>query len=135
MLVGLGTFRFHVPTTTVDTLNRTVSGRVANQAVIGAAPRTHLLGPDTETISISSKFYPMNYNIGGEQLMAGLRAVCAAQIPMMMVASSGRVFGRWIIVSVTENETRFGPSGRAQEIDATLELQAYVGRTQVAGLF
>ena len=129
MLMALGPFRFTVPTFTVDNLDRQVSGRIADQNVIGAAPPTHLLGPSSQSITLSTTFHPLHFNRAGGIMLDAVRLASELQTPLMLISILGRIFDRWIIESVDSGETMWAANGTAQTVTATIKLKRYVGRT------
>ncbi|MBC6714806.1 phage tail protein [Aurantimonas sp. DM33-3] len=128
MLMALGPFRFTVPTFTVDTRDRSTSGRIAHSEVIGADQPTHLLGPGPSTITLSTTFHPMHLNRAGGAMLEAVRLACAMQTPLTFVSILGAIFGRWIIESVDSGETQYAPNGQPQTVTATIKLTRYVGR-------
>lgn len=134
-LMMLGPFIFAVPTFSAEALNRKVSGRVQSPEVIGAAPPTHLLGPNGDTIEITSTFYPHHLNGAGLAQLRGVQAAARAQIPLMFVSIGGLVFGRWIINSVDEAQTFFHPkTGTPQRVEVGMSLTQYVGGGGLGGI-
>lgn len=135
LMMRLGPFVFAIPTFSVESMSHEVSGRVAEQAVLGAPPPTHLLGPGGETRSLSSTFYPFHMNGGGLAQLAAVKEACRKQIPMMLVSLSGLVMDRWVIESVSNEESQYHPNGMPQSVTVTLNLKKYVGnRGSNAGL-
>jgi len=127
-LMRLGPFIFAVPTFSYETLNRQVSARVESQPVIGAAPPTHLLGPNGDTIDMTCSFFPFHLNGGGLLQLRALQAATRLQTPLMMVSISGLIFGRWVPVSVGESHSHLHPvTGTPQKVDVDISLQQYVG--------
>lgn len=135
-LMMLGPFIFAVPTFSFETLQQTVSARAEGQAVIGAAPPTHRLGPEADTITLSSTFYPHHLNGQGLAQLRGIQQATRAQVPMMMVGINGIVYGRFLITSVSNTQEQFF-RGTAQAVTVDMELLEYVGPggggTSIAG--
>lgn len=128
MFMMLGPFRFTVPTYSVEELSRKSGSRVASQPIIGARPTTHLLGPDSETISLKSTFHPQHMNKGGLAMLASVRAASSVQVPLMMVSMVGMVFGRWIIEGVDEGHSNIYGTGVAQKVTVNMSLIKYIPR-------
>jgi uncharacterized protein len=129
MLMALGPFRFTIPTYSVEDIQRSMSARIAQQEVIGARPRTHLLGPGVETITLSSTFYPFHLNGAGLAQLEGMRAACAACRPLIFLSVAGRVFGLWVIKEVSEGLTLFSPHGVPQQVTVNMTMERYVGHS------
>lgn len=128
MLMALGPLIFAVPTFSFEALSRQVSARAESQPVIGAPPPTHLLGPNADTITISSTFYPFHLNGGGLAQLRVLQEMTRKQVPMMMVGYNGLVYGRWVVTSVGEQQSFFHPGkSTPQRVEVDIELLQYVG--------
>ncbi|WP_258045669.1 phage tail protein [Mesorhizobium sp. NBSH29] len=126
--MALGPFRFRIPTYSVEQISRKVSSRVASQEIIGARPTTHLLGPGEETVKFSSTFYPFHLNGGGLQQLEGIRGSCLDQVPLMLISVAGLVYGRWIILDVSDERTQISRSGYPQMVTVDMNLKRYVPR-------
>ena len=124
--MGLGPFRFTVPTFAVDQFDQQSSGRVASPEVMGAKPPTHLLGPNARTITLQSTFHPRHLNKAGGVMLSAVHIACEQQTPLMLISLLGRVFGRYLIVSVGESNTMITSFG-AETVTANISLQEYVG--------
>ena len=126
MLMGWGPFRFTVPTYSVESLNRAMSSRVASQPVIGARPPTHLLGPNEETITLQSTFYPHHLNRMGLAQLTGVRQAVASQTPHILVHVGGGIFGRWVARDISDEQTMFDTRGVPQCITVSMTMVYYV---------
>ena len=60
-----------------------------------------------------------------------------AQTPLMLIAISGLVFGRWIITDVSDERTIFDVKGKPQKVAVDMDLLRYVPRNggTILGLF
>ena len=134
-MMQLGPFRFDVPTYSVEGLRRSAGGRVAPQDVIGAPPPTHLLGPGDETMSLNSTFFPRHLNGRGLGQLAGVRLASKQQTPLMFISVTGIVFGRWVIVEVSDHQAHFDPLGVPEKVVVDMELIKYNRPGGLAGLF
>jgi len=133
-LMRLGSFVFGVPTFSYEGLSRKVSARVESQPVIGAAPPTHLLGRNADTLSLTCTFYPFHLNGAGLLQLRGMQEAVKAQTPMMFVSVGGMVFGRWIITDIDEQQSHIHRSGTPQQVDANINLVEYIGGGGSGGL-
>ena len=122
MLMGLGPFRFHVPTIAYQELSRRLEVRVPSQPVIGARPPNHFLGPGEESRTIDATFFPHQMNPGGRPMQEALFLAAEEGASMMMVSGEGRVFGRWIIRSIGNYESLFLPNGAPQQISVYIDI-------------
>ncbi len=127
VLMGLGSFRFSVSNFSFEQFEQSTGSRIAEQEVIGAAPRTHLLGPAGESIELSSTFFPFHLNTGGLQQLAGMRAACKGQSVMMLVSGNGNFYGQFVIKDIKQTRTYYHPNGEAQKIEVKISLLRYNG--------
>ncbi|MEN5275748.1 phage tail protein [Brucella sp. TWI432] len=128
MLMAWGPYRFTVPNYSVETISRSVTPRMSEQAVIGAAPLLHRLGPASEEITLSSTFHPRHFNGRGLAQLAGVREAANAQTPLQLVhmnPAGQNIFGQWLATSVSNEETLFDTAGVPQTITVTLALKRY----------
>lgn len=133
MLMGWGPFRFTVPNYSVEQMAHSVKSRVSSQQVIGARPPTHLLGPDEETITLSSTFHPLHLNGKGLTQLAGVQEAVRQQVPLILVNSVGRNWKRWVGTAVDADSSDFAPGGIQQTVTVSLSLTYYVGGPKDAG--
>lgn len=135
MLMAWGPFRFSVPTYSVDALSRSIDARVEAQPVIGAAPPIHKLGPQNETVSLRSTFYPQHLNGGGIAQLTGVREAVNLLTPLPLVHVNGlipNIFGLWIAKSISDEQEMFDSFGRPQSVSVTLELMQEGGPSSAA---
>jgi len=128
MRMALGDFRFLVPTFSIEEMDEKVSSRVARQEVIGSAPITQLLGPDTDTLSWESTYFPLHLNRLGPALLAGLQQACLGQTPMPMLGMQGLIgipLGMWILTEVSKGSSEFSSAGPAQVVKVSMSLERY----------
>lgn len=128
MLMAWGTFRFTVPTYSVETIRRSIQARVEPQPVIGAAPILHRLGPGNETISLESTFFPRHLNGRGLSQLAGVRQAVNSLTPLPLVHINGagmNIFGLWVATAIEDEQTQIGTGGTPQQITTTLQMTRY----------
>ncbi|MFO6342741.1 phage tail protein, partial [Pseudomonas aeruginosa] len=93
--------------------------------IISSKPMSHNTGQGLESLRLSGK----------AQLGAGmakldeLRAMADARQPYTLVDGIGRVWGRWRIDAVNEDQERVIDDGTATLLSWTLELQEFVNAT------
>lgn len=120
-LIALGEFRFAMSTAAYQALERESSWRWEANEVAGARPWQQFLGPGDDTIRLSGVVYPHFAGAGLGQIDA-MRAEADKGVPLRMVDGTGRVWGRWVILSVRERQTVFWSNGapRCQEFEVSL---------------
>lgn len=129
MRMALGDFRFLVPSFSIETTEEKVAGRVARQEVIGSMPITQLLGPDTDTLSWESTYFPLHLNRQAPVLMAALQEATRRQTPMPMLGVQGLVglpMGSWIITEISKSSDQFTGTAGAQIVKVSISLERYV---------
>lgn len=128
MLMAWGPYRFTVPNYSVETVRRSLSPRMEEQPVIGAAPLLHRLGPGAEEITLESTFHPRHFNGRGLLQLAGVREAVNALIPLQLVhfnSAGQNIFGQWLATSISNEETVFDNVGTPQTVTVTLSLKRY----------
>lgn len=136
VLMAYGPYRFSIGTFAYEEMRRSFSARVESQAVIGARPPLHFMGPGDETIGFKATFFP--YHLPGNAGLAQLAAIRAdvasgASYPLIgNRAQVGEVFGRWALLSVGDTQSEIGPEGIGQKIEVEIEL-IFDGRPRSAG--
>lgn len=127
MLMAWGPFRFTVPNYSVETVRRSLSPRMEEQPVIGAAPLLHRLGRAqrrSPSVNISS---PALQRPGPSQL-AGVREAVNALVPLHLVhvnSAGQNIFGQWLATSISNEETTFDTAGTPQTVTVTLAMKRY----------
>lgn len=128
MLMAWGPFRFTVPNYSVETIRRSLSPRMEEQPVIGAAPLLHRLGPGAEEITLESTFHPRHFNGRGLAQLAGVREAVNALVPLHLVhvnSAGQNIFGQWLATSISNEETVFDTAGTPQTVTVTLTMKRY----------
>jgi phage protein U len=123
--MALGEFVFGLATDfPYERLERKTTGGWVDLDIISSKPLSHQTGQGLETLRLSGK----------AQLAAGmasvesLRAMANARKPYTLVDGLGRVWGRWRIDGVNEQQTRVLDDGTATLLEWTLELQEFVNQ-------
>lgn len=108
-----------------ERLARKTKGGWVDLDIISSKPMSHNTGQGLESLRLSGK----------AQLAAGmakldeLRAMADARQPYTLVDGVGRVWGRWRIDAVSEDQERVIDDGTATLLSWTLELQEFVNAT------
>lgn len=124
--MALGEFVFGLATGfPYERLSRKTTGGWVDLDIISSKPMSHNTGQGAESLRLSGK----------AQLGAGmakldeLRAMADARRPYTLVDGIGRVWGRWRIDAVNEDQERVIDDGTATLLSWTLELQEFVNET------
>lgn len=108
-----------------ERLSRKTTGGWVDLDIISSKPLSHNTGQGLESLRLSGKG-------GWSAVMAKvdeLRAMANARVPYTLVDGVGRVWGRWRIDSVSEDQERVIDDGTATSLGWTLELQEFVNAT------
>ncbi|HAN51653.1 MAG TPA: hypothetical protein DCQ75_00930 [Pseudomonas sp.] len=124
--MALGEFVFGLATGfPYERLERKTTGGWVDLDIISSKPLSHQTGQGLEELRLSGK----------AQLEAGmlavdeLRAMANARKPYTLVDGLGRVWGRWRIDNVSEQQQRVLDDGTATLLEWTLELREFVNAT------
>lgn len=124
VLMGYGPFRFEISSFAYEKLKRKHEARIEAQKVIGGRPSLHKMGFETETLSITSTFFPKHLpgNTGLSQL-SGLRAAVGTSLPLIgNRVAFGDMFGRWVLKSIEDGQEDIFVDGVGQKVDVSMEL-------------
>lgn len=121
--MALGSFVFGLSTSfPYERLERSTEGGWVDLDIISSKPKSHQTGQGLETLRLSGKAARGE----GMDRMDQLRAMANARTPYVLVDALGRVWGRWRIDKVNENQSRVIDDGTAMLIEWTLELKEFV---------
>lgn len=121
--MALGEFIFGLSTNfPYETLDRKTSGGWVSLDIISSKPKSHNTGQGLETLRLTGKAQWAE----GMAKLDELRAMVDARKPYPLVDGVGRVWGRWRIDDVSENQKRVLDDGTATLLEWSLELQEFV---------
>ena len=124
VLMGYGPFRFSIGSYSYEKLKRKFEARIEGQKIIGARPSLHKMGFETETLSVTSTFFPFHLpNNTGLSQLAGVRAAIGTS--MVLVGNRlgvGDMFGRWALKSIEDSQEEIFVDGVGQKISVEMEL-------------
>jgi len=137
IMMGLGSFRFSVEAMVLQRFERRRPQRHADVDLIGRPPGSQFMGPGSQTINIPAVIYP--YFLGGAGLaqLDSMAAAADAGTPLMLVAGTGRVLGRFTVRDIGDTREHFFPDGSPQKVELYVSLARYVatGGGLSVGLF
>ncbi|HEC0486934.1 TPA: phage tail protein [Pseudomonas aeruginosa] len=123
--MALGEFVFGLAADfTFDRLSRSTSGGWVDLDIISSKPLSHQTGQGLEQLRLSgTAFYA-----SGMGKLDDLRAMANARVPYALVDGLGRVWGRWRIDKVEEQQRQILDDGTAQVVEWSLDLQEFVNK-------
>jgi len=122
-MISLGEFRFAIDTAAYERLALSQSWRWPEQQRLGRDPALQFVGADAAEIELEGVIYPQFR--GGLGQVERLRQLADEGKPLMLVDGLGRVWGKWVILKVSDTRTVLMDDGQARRIDFRLTLKAY----------
>ncbi|SCZ38177.1 MULTISPECIES: phage tail protein [Pseudomonas] len=121
MMLALGMFVFSLSTAAYQELQRQTDWRHASSGRVGAAPARQFIGRGEDSITLPGVILP---ELAGSALsLDALRLMANTGKAWPMVEGSGRIYGLWIIESLSETKTLFFRDGTPRRIEFTLNLK------------
>ncbi|WP_138763703.1 phage tail protein [Pseudomonas lactis] len=121
MMLSLGMFVFSLSTLAYQELQRQTNWRHASNSRVGAPPALQFVGRGDDTITLPGIILP---ELAGSVLsLDGLRLMANTGKAWPMVEGTGRIYGLWVIESLSETKTVFFRDGTPRRIEFTLTLK------------
>ncbi|PZW97311.1 hypothetical protein DFS28_105287 [Pseudomonas sp. 478] len=121
MMLALGMFVFSLSTAAYQELQRQTDWRHASNSRIGAAPARQFVGRGEDAITLPGVILP---ELAGSPLsLDALRLMANTGKAWPVVEGSGRIYGLWVIESLSETKTFFFRDGTPRRIEFTLSLK------------
>ena len=130
--MALGGFVFRALGFSFDTQGRGLETPWAEIEVAGRFDALQWTGPKSESFSIKGVIFDPEF--GGQESLDGLRGAAASGTPLMLVTRAGRVMGRHVVMSISEDRTYIRASGQAHLNRYSIELRRYHGMAGIGGL-
>ena len=121
MMLSLGMFVFSLSTLAYQELQRQTNWRHASNSRVGAPPALQFVGRGDDTITLPGIILP---ELAGSVLsLDTLRLMANTGKAWPMVEGTGRIYGLWVIESLSETKTVFFRDGTPRRIEFTLTLK------------
>jgi hypothetical protein len=121
MMMALGMFVFGMHTLAYQEFQRQNDWRHGSTSRIGARPARQYLGPGDETITLPGVLLP---EIAGSTLsLDTLRVMADTGKAWSLIEGTGRIYGIYVIESLSETKTVFFSDGAARRIEFNLVLK------------
>jgi len=120
MMMALGMFVFSLETLAYQELQRQTDWRHGSTSRIGTNPARQYLGRGDDSITLPGVLLP---GLAGSPLsLDTLRMMADTGKAWPLVQGDGRIFGLWVIESLSETRTLFFRDGAARRIEFNLKL-------------
>lgn len=121
MMMALGMFVFSLETLAYQEFQRQTEWRHGSTSRIGTNPARQYLGRGDDSITLPGVLLPA---LAGTQLsLDALRTMADTGKAWPLVEGTGKIYGTWIIESLSETRTLFFRDGQARRIEFTLSLK------------
>ncbi len=121
MMMALGMFVFGMHTLAYQEFQRQNEWRHGSTSRIGTRPARQFLGPGDETITLPGVLLP---EIAGSTIsLDTLRVMADTGKAWPLIEGTGRIYGIYIIESLSETKTVFFSDGAARRIEFSLVLK------------
>ncbi|MBJ2247449.1 phage tail protein [Pseudomonas haemolytica] len=121
MMLSLGMFVFSLSTLAYQELQRQTNWRHASNSRVGAPPALQFVGRGDDTITLPGIILP---ELAGSVLsLDALRLMANTGKAWPMVEGTGRIYGLWVIESLSETKTVFFRDGTPRRIEFTVTLK------------
>ncbi|EWC40195.1 phage tail protein [Stutzerimonas stutzeri] len=121
MMMALGMFVFSLETLAYQEFQRQTEWRHGSTSRIGTNPARQYLGRGDDSITLPGVLLPA---LAGSQLsLDALRTMADTGKAWPLVEGTGKIYGTWIIESLSETRTLFFRDGQARRIEFTLVLK------------
>ena len=121
MMLALGMFVFSLSTLAYQELQRQTEWRHPSSSRVGAAPARQFIGRGDDSITLPGIIFPQ---LAGTTLsLDALRLMANTGKAWPMIEGSGRIYGLWVIESLSETKTVFFRDGTPRRIEFTLSLK------------
>ncbi|AFJ75501.1 phage tail protein [Stenotrophomonas phage Smp131] len=121
MMMTYGTFVFSLSTAAYEQLQRQMTWRHASSDRLGARPARQYVGPGDDTITLQGTIAAEL--VDDLHVLDTLRELGDQGKPQALVEGSGRVYGAYLLVSLSETRKEFFPDGTPRLIEFQMQLE------------
>lgn len=120
MMMALGMFVFSLETLAYQEFQRQTDWRHGSTSRIGTNPARQYMGRGEDSITLPGVLLPGL--VGSPLSLDTLRTMADTGKAWPLVQGDGRIFGLWVIESLSETRTLFFRDGAARRIEFNLKL-------------
>ena len=115
----LGDFQFNLKALSPNSVTRATDYNWSDSEKIGDIPNLQNLGISRDQIEIEGVFYP---KLSGKSIDE-IRNSNLVKNANNLITDNGKILGKFVIVSIKENQSYFDTNGKPQKIEFTLVLK------------
>ncbi|MFI8482989.1 phage tail protein [Pseudomonas sp. NPDC078700] len=120
MMMTLGMFVFGMQTLAYQEFQRQTDWRHSSTSRIGARPARQFIGPGDDLITLPGVLLP---ELAGKTIsLDALRIMADTGKAWPLIEGTGRIYGIYVIESMSETKTLFFSDGAARRIEFSLKL-------------
>lgn len=120
MLLSLGQFIFSLSTVAYHDMQRKLDYKHPTSSRVGLRDAAQFAGVGDECISLNAL---VSHEFGSYKSLAELEEMAAKGEAYVLVEGTGRVYGQFVITSLTQSKSIFFADGLAKRIDFAMELK------------
>jgi hypothetical protein len=121
MMMALGLFIFELRTVPYQDFQRQTDWRHAANARVGLRPVRQYIGQGDDSVTLTGSLKPEL--TGGSVTLDVLRVMADTGRAWLLMEGTGRIYGMFVIESLSESKKDFFADGAARSIDFTLNLK------------
>ena len=115
----LGDFQFNLKALSPNSVTRTTDYNWSDSEKIGDIPNLQNLGISRDQIEIEGVFYPKL----SEKSIDEIRNSSLVKSANNLITDNGEIFGKFVIVSIKENQSYFDKNGKPQKVEFSMTLK------------
>lgn len=123
VMMQIGNYQFSIGTAAYQELTRVHSWRWNEVPRAGRKPASQYDGPEAATLELSGVIYP-HYKGGIGQIVA-MRKEADKGEPLMLVDGTGKIWGKWVIRTIEEGQSRHFDRGMPMKQQFRMSLREY----------
>lgn len=129
IMLQLGAYPFGIDTAAYQQLSRATRYNWAAQQRVGNHDALQFTGYGEDIITLTGRIYP-GWR-GGVNQISDMRDQAAEGKPLLLVDGNGYVHGRWVMLSIEEQDDTFARAGVPRRQQFTLQMRFYDDGPQV----
>lgn len=121
--MALGDYRFSIDSAAFDVRRLEHAYRWVSQARLQQRPLHQFIGEGEQSIELNGVIYP--HHRGGLAQLDQFRSEAGKGEPLLLTDGTGRVWGQWIVIQITEEAMFFTQNGLPLKQTFSLQLKRY----------